>query len=78
MTGKPIELMEYLVRIVEPGGVILDPFMGSASTGVAAIRRNYKFVGIEQSEEYFTIAQDRLAKQYDQIKMEHQYANATT
>lgn len=39
MTGKPIELMESLVAPVPPGGHILDPFMGSASTGVAALRK---------------------------------------
>ncbi|WP_413742306.1 DNA methyltransferase [Sodalis sp. RH15] len=43
-----------------PGGLILDPFMGSASTGVAALRLGYRFVGIEMSQEYFDISCERL------------------
>lgn len=48
MTGKPLRLMEHLVRPVAPGGVILDPFAGSAMTGVAALRTGRSFVGIER------------------------------
>jgi len=56
-TVKPTELMRYLCRLVAPkGGVIVDPFMGSGSTGKAAIMSGYKFIGIEMSEEYFEIA----------------------
>jgi DNA modification methylase len=56
-TVKPTELMRYLCRLVTPqGGVVLDPFMGSGSTGKAAIMSGYKFIGIEMSEEYFEIA----------------------
>ena len=62
LTGKPTELMEHLVKITEPNGVILDPFLGSGTTGVAAIRQGYKFVGIEQSKEYFSIAEQRLSE----------------
>lgn len=60
MTGKPVELMEQLIKPVTPGGLILDPFMGSASTGVAALRQGYRFVGIEMSQEYFDISCARL------------------
>lgn len=66
-TVKPTSLMQYLIRLVTPkGGVILDPFMGSGSTGKAAMYENsernadYKFVGIELSEEYCTIANARM------------------
>jgi site-specific DNA-methyltransferase (adenine-specific) len=59
-TGKPTVLMEDLLKIV-PAGVVLDPFMGSGSTGVAALRRDLGFVGIEAGAEYFAIAQERLA-----------------
>ena len=56
-TVKPTELMQYLCRLVTPkGGVVLDPFMGSGSTGKAAILSDFKFVGIELDEEYFEIA----------------------
>ena len=56
-TVKPTESMRYLCRLVTPqGGVVLDPFMGSGSTGKAAIMSGYKFIGIEMSEEYFEIA----------------------
>ena len=56
-TVKPTELMRYLCRLVTPkGGVVLDPFMGSGSTGKAAILSDFKFVGIELDEEYFEIA----------------------
>lgn len=60
MTGKPVQLMAKLVQCVPPGGVILDPFMGSASTGVAALQLGYRFIGIEKTRHYFDIARDRL------------------
>ncbi len=60
-TVKPIKLMEYLCRLITPpGGTILDPFMGSGSTGVAAKNLNFKFVGIEMNEEYVEIARKRI------------------
>ena len=60
-TIKPIELMRYLVRLVTPkGGVIMDPFMGSGSTGVAALLESFQFVGIELDENYFEIALQRV------------------
>ncbi|WP_413728710.1 DNA-methyltransferase [Sodalis sp. RH19] len=64
MTGKPVELMEQLIKPVIPGGIVLDPFMGSASTGVAALRQGYRFIGIEMSQEYFDISCQRLEKIY--------------
>ena len=63
-TVKPTELMRYLCRLVTPpGGTVLDPFMGSGSTGKAAILEGFSFVGVEREEAYFVIAQARLAKQ---------------
>ena len=66
-TVKPTELMQYLVRLVAPkGATILDPFMGSGSTGKAVMYENkerdkdYKFIGIELTEEYLPIAQARI------------------
>ena len=60
-TVKPIKLMKYLCRLITPkGGTILDPFMGSGSTGMAAKEENFDFVGIEKEEEYFNIASARI------------------
>ena len=60
-TVKPIALMSWLVRLVTPqGGVVLDPFMGSGSTGVAAKREGMGFIGIERDGHYFEIASRRL------------------
>jgi len=61
-TVKPIELMKYLCRLVTPkGGTILDPFMGSGSTGMAAKDEGFEFIGIEKEKEYFEIAKQRIA-----------------
>ena len=60
-TVKPQELMKYLCRLVTPkGGVVLDPFMGSGSTGIAAKDEGFDFVGIEKEKEYFEIAEARI------------------
>ena len=60
-TVKPTELMRYLCRLVTPkGGVVLDPFMGSGSTGKGALLEGFRFIGIEMEQEYFDIACARL------------------
>jgi site-specific DNA-methyltransferase (adenine-specific) len=60
-TVKPIKLMQYLTRLITPPqGIVLDPFMGSGSTGVACNKEGFSFVGIEISEEYFEIAKKRV------------------
>ena len=60
-TVKPTDLMAYLCRLVTPpGGVVLDPFMGSGSTGKAAIREGFRFIGCELLPEYGDIARARL------------------
>lgn len=60
-TVKPTDLMAYLCRLVTPpGGIVLDPFMGSGSTGKAAIREGFQFVGIEMDPEYLAIAEARI------------------
>ena len=60
-TVKPVKLMEYLIRLVCPvGSLILDPFMGSGSTGKAALQQGMHFIGIEQNAEYVKIAKKRL------------------
>jgi len=60
-TVKPISLMRYLCRLITPpGGVLLDPFAGSGSTGCAAVLEGFDFIGIEQSAEYVAIAEKRI------------------
>lgn len=60
-TVKPTDLMAYLCRLVTPpGGVVLDPFMGSGSTGKAALREGFGFIGCEMSPEYTAIARARI------------------
>jgi DNA modification methylase len=60
-TVKPTQLMRYLIRLVTPpGGVVLDPFTGSGSTGKAAILEGFDFIGIELTEEYLPIIEGRL------------------
>jgi site-specific DNA-methyltransferase (adenine-specific) len=60
-TLKPIQLMSYLCKLVTPpGGIILDPFSGSGSTGVAALLNDFRFVGMEREQEYFDIMEKRV------------------
>jgi hypothetical protein len=62
-TVKPTDLMRYLCRLVTPpNGIVLDPFMGSGSTGKAAILEGFGFVGIEREAEYIDIAKARITK----------------
>ncbi len=62
-TQKPLELMEHLIKIhTNEGDIILDPFIGSGSTGVAAINLKRKFVGIELDRNYCAIANNRITK----------------
>jgi site-specific DNA-methyltransferase (adenine-specific) len=60
-TVKPTDLMAYLCRLVTPpGGIVLDPFMGSGSTGKAAMREGFRFIGCELDAGYFEIAKARI------------------
>ena len=62
-TVKPVTLMKYLCRLITPpNGTVLDPFMGSGSTGVAANQEGFNFIGIEKEEKYFKIAEARINK----------------
>jgi site-specific DNA-methyltransferase (adenine-specific) len=61
-TVKPTALMRYLCRLVTPpGGIVLDPFTGSGSTGKGAILEGFRFIGIEREAEYVAIAKARIA-----------------
>jgi DNA modification methylase len=65
-TVKPTDLMLYLIRLVTPkGGTTLDPFMGSGSTGKAAVRGGFDFIGIEREKEYMEIAEARIQYEID-------------
>jgi len=60
-TVKPVKLMEYLIKLVcPPNGIVLDPFTGSGTTGVAAINLGFEVLGIEREAEYVTIAEKRM------------------
>ena len=60
-TVKPVSLMEYLIRIYSPvNSIVLDPFCGSGTTGVAAIRQKREFIGIELNKKYCKIADSRM------------------
>ncbi len=70
-TVKPVDLMRWLCRLVTPpGGIVLDPFMGSGTTGIAAVREGFGFVGIEQDPTYFDIACRRIAHAVDLVARE--------
>ena len=61
-TVKPVAIMRWLVRLVTPpGGVVLDPFLGSGTTGIAAVREGFSFIGIEREAAYLDIARARIA-----------------
>ena len=60
-TVKPVKLMEYLITLITPpNGIVLDPFFGSGTTGIAAVNLGFNYIGFEISKEYFDIACQRL------------------
>jgi len=62
-TVKPIKLMQYLTRLITPkGGTVLDPYMGSGTTGIACKKEGFEFIGIELDKDYFKIAKARIEK----------------
>lgn len=70
MTEKPLALMETLVRLfTDPGDTIVDPFMGSGTTGVAAVHLGRNFIGWEKDPRYFRVAQRRLARVREQLEI---------
>jgi site-specific DNA-methyltransferase (adenine-specific) len=72
-TVKPTDLMRQLVRLVTPpGGVVLDPFTGSGSTGKAAILEGFEFIGCELTEEYLPIIEGRLNHAVATVKAEQE------
>ena len=62
-TQKPVALMEYFIKTYSnENDLVLDPCMGSGTTGIACVNTNRKFIGIEKDEKYFNIAKDRIEK----------------
>ncbi len=67
-TVKPLALMRWLCRLVTPsGGIVLDPFMGSGSTGLAALGEGFKFIGIEVEPKYFEMAKKRIGARTEEM-----------
>lgn len=65
-TQKPVPLFEYLIRTyTDEGETVLDCTMGSGTTGVACMRTNRNFIGIEQEQKYFIIASERIQKEHN-------------
>ncbi len=65
-TQKPVALMEYMVKTYsDAGDTVLDPFMGSGTTGVACVKTGRKFIGIEKEPKYFEIAKRRITEAYE-------------
>lgn len=76
-TVKPTELMAYLLRLVTPpGGVTLDPFLGSGSTGKAAMQEGFQFIGVEMEAPYMAIADARIRHEYARVKTAAELADA--
>ena len=70
-TVKSTDLMRYLCRLITPpNGIVLDPFMGSGSTGKAAMLEGFRFIGIEREQEYFAIAEARVSHAAGMIKQD--------
>ena len=70
-TVKPTDLMRYLCRLVTPpDGTVLDPFMGSGSTGRGAIAEGFSFIGIELDPAYIAIAQARITASHAEAEAE--------
>ena len=64
-TQKPLALMEFLVKSYsDEGDIVIDPFMGSGTTGVAALQNNRRFIGIEKERQYFDVACQRIKQAY--------------
>jgi DNA modification methylase len=68
-TQKPVRLMEWTLEQVKASGTVLDPFMGSGTTGVACVRRGCSFIGIEREPTYFDIACRRIEEAYKQPRL---------
>jgi DNA modification methylase len=72
-TVKPVDLMRYLVKLVTPkGGTIIDPFMGSGSTGIASLLEGFNFIGMEMEDSFFKISKQRISsfEEFEALKQD--------
>jgi site-specific DNA-methyltransferase (adenine-specific) len=68
--------MRYLVKLVTPPkGIVLDPFCGSGTTGIAAKLEGFDFIGIEQEEEYYNIANARIENYTERVNIQFEEPN---
>jgi site-specific DNA-methyltransferase (adenine-specific) len=77
IAGKPVALMRELVQIVEPGGLVLDPFAGSGSTGVAALQTGRRFLGAELHGPTAALCRERLAAARDGLTLREAQSGQT-
>lgn len=69
-TEKPVDLLRfYISNSSNENDVVLDPFVGSGSTGIACIEENRKFIGVEIDEQYFKIAEERMKTRYREVNL---------
>ena len=60
---KPVDILSRIIRVSSrPGDIVLDPFMGSGSTGIACLQEGRRFIGIEKEQKYFDVAKERIAE----------------
>jgi site-specific DNA-methyltransferase (adenine-specific) len=70
-TVKPIALMQYLIKLITPpDGIVMDPFIGSGTTAIAAYKEHKRFIGFEKEQEYFNIAEARIKHYTTQTKLD--------
>ena len=73
-TQKPLGLLQHFIRVhTHKGGVVLDPFMGSGSTGVASVQLDRQFIGVERKREYFKLSSQRIVAELDQHRLRAAY-----
>ena len=78
-TVKPLDLMECLITMVTPkNGTVLEPFMGSGTTGVAAVNLNRNFISIELDKDYFAICENRIADAEKEMELKKPIFNYKT
>ena len=69
-TQKPVDLMEYLIEVSSnENDIVLDPFMGSGSSGVACVHTNRNFIGMELDKDYFEIAKKRIDAEQKRVTL---------
>lgn len=77
-TGKPTDVMEWLTMCVPPGGVCLDHFMGSGTTGVSCVKKGKNFIGVEIDPAYYAIAEKRIRRAQEEVASEAAFFGAAS